>query len=151
MVPTDVKLNKIEDHCKKCNKVTIKRFVKDTGNGYYSCSLCLEDNSKRYRKRYWSKYLAQKANTRKKPGSEKLTGEDVDLLIKNQNNKCAISGVSFDLESKWNKPSLDRIDNTKGYTLDNIQLVTWIVNHSRGELTVEEFKEMCRKVGGYEQ
>lgn len=145
-----MKLNKIEEHCKRCNKVTMKRFVKDTGNGYYSCSLCLEDNSKRYRKKNWTRYLAQKANTRKKEGSEKLTEEDIESLIKKQDNRCSISGVLFDIESKWNKPSLDRIDNSRGYTRDNIQLVTWIINHSRGELSVEEFIEMCTKVAKHQ-
>lgn len=34
-------------------------------------------------------------------------------------------------KSRWNKPSLDRIDNAKGYSFDNIVLTTWQENFSR--------------------
>lgn len=35
--------------------------------------------------------------------------------------------------SKWDKPSIDRIDNNKGYSLDNIRLTTWRTNKARWE------------------
>lgn len=35
--------------------------------------------------------------------------------------------------SKWLAPSVDRIDNSIGYTEDNIQLMTWKENHLKGE------------------
>lgn len=139
---------KIEDFCKKCNNIVTKRLVKDKKYPYYMCSICTGNNSKSHRLNNWSKYLAQKANARKRENSIKITGEHIDLLLQSQDNKCIVSGVTFDMKSKWNKPSLDRIDNTRGYTLDNIQLVTWIVNHTRGELTVEEYIQLCKQVSG---
>jgi len=33
---------------------------------------------------------------------------------------------------KWLVPSVNRIDSTKGYTLDNIQLMTWKENSDKG-------------------
>lgn len=30
--------------------------------------------------------------------------------------------------NKWDSPSVDRLDNTKSYSLDNIQLITWKEN-----------------------
>lgn len=139
--------NKITEYCEKCQCARIKRFVKNETNGYYSCATCLEINSKKYRKKKWEKYLAQKANSRKRPGSVILTEQDIKNLNIKQQNKCAISGVEFNIESKWDRPSLDRIDNQKGYTLDNIQLVTWIVNHTRGDLTIDEYINLCVSVG----
>lgn len=139
-----VKLNKV---CKKCKIETIHRFVKDKRrSSYYSCSLCLERNSKKYRQKYWEKYLAQKANSRKRKGSIIITEQMIKNLNKDQNNKCALTFVEFDLTSKWYRPSLDRIDSNLGYVESNIRLVAWIVNHTRGNLTDLEFIDMCNKV-----
>jgi hypothetical protein len=135
--------------CKNCKVETEHRFIKDIRKnykGYYSCCKCLEENCKRHRKKHWDRYLAQKANTRKRSGSIKIEAHHVKELQIKQNNKCILTGVEFDIESKWYRPSLDRIDSNKGYTIDNIRLVSWISNHSRGSLTDEEFIEMCKKI-----
>lgn len=134
------------EHCIKCNTETLKRLVRDRKHPYYACSICLENNCKKHRKNKWKNYLAQKANSRKREGSEILTEDNINKLYEEQSGVCKISGVKFDIEHKWNRPSLDRIDNNKGYTVDNIQLVTWIVNHTRGELSIEEYLAMCKKV-----
>lgn len=42
--------------------------------------------------------------------------------------------------------SLDRIDSTKGYTKDNVRLVTWLVNKSIGEYGTDAFINMCLSV-----
>lgn len=133
-------------HCKKCLKETKHRPVIDTRGEYYRCSICAENASKRHRKSNWYKYLAQKANSRKRANSEKLSGEQIEEIAKYQEFKCALTGVPFDINSKWWKPSLDRIDSSSGYTCQNIRLVAWIVNHTRGSLTDKEFINMCNKV-----
>jgi len=33
---------------------------------------------------------------------------------------------------RWARPSVDRVDNSKPYTLDNIRLMTWKENHQNG-------------------
>lgn len=135
--------------CKKCNASTKHRRIKDTRPGrksYLACSICLENNSKRHRKKHWSRYLAQKANARKIPGSVKMTEQLIESIGYDQRLRCALTKVRFDIESKWYKPSLDRIDSNKGYTPDNVRLVAWIVNHCRGNLTDAEFIDMCKKV-----
>lgn len=40
-------------------------------------------------------------------------------------------------ERPWG-PSLDRVDQTKGYTKDNVQLVSWIYNRAKGSGTHED-------------
>jgi len=37
-------------------------------------------------------------------------------------------------------PSIDRIDRTKGYTLDNIQLMTWADNHKKGAIEMANLR-----------
>lgn len=41
-------------------------------------------------------------------------------------------------------PSLDRIDNDKGYTKDNVRLVTRFENFGRGASDYEDFKKFCK-------
>lgn len=52
--------------------------------------------------------------------------------------RCEVTGVGFDFITgvgrKPNTPSVDRIDNTKPYTADNIQLVCWAYNDLKREV-----------------
>lgn len=83
--------------------------------------------------------------------------KDIEKLITDQDNKCALTGV--ELNWKWEKmgrricppdrASLDRIDSTKGYVPGNIQLVTDIVNRCKNAYSQPEFLEMCRRVSEY--
>lgn len=70
-------------------------------------------------------------------------------IVENQGNKCALTGISFNFErNNQNRnrpfvPSIDRINNEKGYTTDNIQIVCCIVNKAKNEYQQEIFDEMC--------
>jgi hypothetical protein len=53
--------------------------------------------------------------------------------IKRQNFKCALTGIPFlDDDDKRRvrayAPSFDRIDNSKGYTIDNVRIVVFAIN-----------------------
>lgn len=129
--------------CKKCDEITKHRFVKNKTNGYYSCSICTEKNSKNHSQKHWFRYLAQKANSRKKENSVKITEDMLKKIYLKQQKCCALSGMGFDMKKSLYKPSLDRIDSQKGYTEDNIQLVLFIVNKMKRELRQDEFKAIC--------
>ena len=55
------------------------------------------------------------------------------------NGRCEVTGIAFEYESKPNRNrspwafSIDRIDNTKGYTIANSQAVVWAYNAAKGE------------------
>lgn len=55
---------------------------------------------------------------------------------------CPALGVEIDLtgEISANKPSLDRIDNTKGYTKENIQVISFRANRLKADASVEELQ-----------
>lgn len=81
-----------------------------------------------------------------------LSVEDVVRLIHQQGGCCAISGMPFsdtpstDGRRRPFSPSIDRIDNSAGYTIENIQVVTSIVNNAKADYGDEEFVSMCRAV-----
>lgn len=132
--------------CSKCKIQTEHRFVSNKTKGYYTCCICSEEASKRHRRKYWLRYLAQKANARKKEGSDKITEAILKELYKKQGYCCAISGMGFDMEKSLYRPSLDRIDSNKPYLKNNIQLVLFIVNKMKRELNESEFKNICYNI-----
>jgi hypothetical protein len=79
-----------------------------------------------------------------------ITIEDVAHTLSMQASKCALSGVWISTRGNLNKitASIDRIDNSKGYTKDNIQLVHKKINIMRGTLSIKEFVGFCEAVAG---
>jgi len=60
---------------------------------------------------------------------------------------CALSGLELDKDS-W---SLDRIDNSKHYTRDNIQIVHKDVNRMKNKYSEEYFIKLCKKIAEHNQ
>ena len=42
--------------------------------------------------------------------------------------RCELTGISFDLEGDWNSPSLDRINPSLGYVMENVRIVLLALN-----------------------
>ena len=133
-------------------------------NKYGSCSECLriksrkrvwtiEDNVKRrlrgkfktYRRRgIERKYLvlirAAKRRAKNKGLEFNLTEE---WAQKRWTGKCELTGIDFVSCNKkrhadYYSASIDRIDNTKGYTKDNSRFILYILNRFKGTLSDEE-------------
>lgn len=77
-----------------------------------------------------------------------ITPEIVDEVYNFQGGKCSLSGLDIGWsEVHWtHTASIDRIDNSMGYTKENIHLVHKKINMMRGTLTVQEFKAFCEAV-----
>lgn len=69
------------------------------------------------------------------------------LLVK-QNYKCVLSNLDICAAGNFNDitASIDRIDNSKGYTQKNVQLVHKRINMMRASLPVEDFVLLCNHV-----
>jgi hypothetical protein len=74
-----------------------------------------------------------------------ITLQDLEELKIKQKNKCSISGILFE-DYGNNSISLDRIDSTKGYSKDNIQLVTKMVNIMKSNFELQEFIFTCKLI-----
>lgn len=99
---------------------------------------------------YWSR-LKHDASKRKL--EFKITLEEVWHLFLKQERKCALSGVDIkfadNTQQYWSKgtsASLDRIDSSKGYTLNNVQWVHKDINRMKQNFPEERFFELCQTV-----
>ena len=85
-----------------------------------------------------------------------ITKEQILELLENQNYKCALSGMDLIMSKTFSKDrtdkassttaSLDRIDSTKGYTIDNVQWVHKHVNKMKNKFDQDYFIELCQKI-----
>jgi len=105
-----------------------------------------EDDIPQYQGRNWLKKLVSDSRYRaKRLGIEcDLTYENVLPLVPDY---CPVLGIKLEWKSKKggnpNKPSIDRIDPNKGYTLDNIVVVSWRANDIKSDATPEELMKLA--------
>jgi len=61
---------------------------------------------------------------------------------------CSKTGVPYSTDhvDSDGKPSIDRIDNEKGYTKDNCQLVCWAYNRAKSSMTDVQLLELARRI-----
>ena len=80
-----------------------------------------------------------------------LSAQIIEEMLLLARDSCQVTGMPFDYLPKkvvsWKTrskaPSLDRIDNRKGYTRDNVRLVCVCVNFAINEWGYDHFVEMC--------
>lgn len=80
---------------------------------------------------------------------------DIDfefIFQKLEKGVCEVTGIPFVLRTNGGKghrdnsfsPSLERRDNNKGYTKDNVQVVCWIYNRAKGAFPLEDLLTMTQ-------
>jgi len=107
--------------CKKCNRNAKCKEIRDRDWKYRSNEV-MYMNAKTRAKRYGMEFDLQRS----------------DIIIPNE---CPVLGIKLFRESKetWNNaPSIDRIDNTKGYTKDNIMVISRRANILKKDATFDE-------------
>ena len=78
-------------------------------------------------------------NTR---SSAKKRGIFFDLIIDDIiiPEVCPVLGIVLDKNQPDAKPSIDRIDNTKGYVKDNIMTISWRANKLKNDGSLDELR-----------
>lgn len=74
--------------------------------------------------------------------------------ILNMGTVCPKTGLVFTYKENGNNygnrapttPSVDKIDPSKGYTIDNCQIVCWWYNVAKHQFTNEVVLELCQRV-----
>lgn len=83
-----------------------------------------------------------------------VTQEELWSLYLNQNGKCKLSGMSIDFadtlkehkEERLTTASLDRIDSSKGYVIDNVQWLHRDINMMKQRFSQEYFINICKHI-----
>jgi hypothetical protein len=146
--------------CKKCNLVKPKEeFCKLNSTAYsYMCKDCFNENRSSNRNDYFFKtlnsFITHKIANARKRAKKKNINFDLDIefiinLYEKQNGLCALSKETLTFErNNFKNLSIDRVNSSKGYTKDNVQLVCEIVNCMKLDLNVEDFILFCKKIVG---
>jgi hypothetical protein len=138
--------------CLFCGKArNITRHDHATRLSKHPCKSCSNKNNNPQgevhgiRVSWFNKYRISAAH---RSLSWELDITDVSILLAQQAGRCALSGVWLTTRGPLNEitASIDRIDNSRGYTKDNIQLVHKKINMMRGTLPIKEFVKFCEAV-----
>lgn len=95
------------------------------------------------------KYLATLERNAKKRGlTFKINGQDVWNQYLKQNKRCSYTNweISFKGFNQKGSASVDRIDSSRGYEVDNIQIVDKKVNMIKWDLSEKDFLTTCKRV-----
>lgn len=112
------------------------------------CKTWADSNSEKikgyYKSKSWSKLAIQLAKKRaKKHGLDFNLDEDFLNKIYPVDNLCPLLKIPLfrgEKNSCPNSPTLDRIDSAKGYTKDNVQVISLKANTSKSNLSLDEMK-----------
>lgn len=95
-----------------------------------------QDRVRKHREKY---ILANARSNNKSNKKFDFTIDISDIVIP---EKCPVLGVDIDLGVGGHRreygPSIDRIDNTKGYVRGNVRIISWRANRIKNDSTLNE-------------
>lgn len=121
----------IDKNYKDNNKEHIKNYHKQYAKNNYST----ENRRKKYRENVESELLNHARNRAKQKKLE-FNLEKCDIIIP---DVCPVFGTKISFNNKHSVPTLDRIDNNKGYIKGNIQVISAKANRLKNNGTIEDF------------
>lgn len=144
--------------CKECNRNRAKTYHKDNKENILIKWKAKRDKESSEDKKikaikntewYWSDvkrnlYNRAKERARKRNIDFDLTIDDIVIP-----EKCPLLEVPFIKgfrSNKWYTYSIDRIDNSKGYTKDNVQVITYLANTMKSKASKEELLTFARNI-----
>jgi hypothetical protein len=135
--------DRLQYRCRTCdNTYQAQRRAADVdGHNQYS------KQYQRARRKNFEYRLQMLLNASRQRSKEKNRPHDITLQdikdIYPVDGKCPIFGMhlEFNLAGfRDNSPSIDRIDSSKGYTRDNVQIISWKANRIKGAATLEDLE-----------
>ena len=149
-----VKTNTYTKNCPDCGAIQTygrKGHLDDAIRGNWKCKSC-SNHDNNFKGKYHSIPYTW-FNIKKKSGLSRgyvftLTIEDIWNLYEKQGGVCALSEVPIGWSDKGltATASIDRIDSSEGYILENVQLVHKDINFMKQQFDQDYFIDMCKAV-----
>lgn len=138
--------------CCRCNGMKpLSQFHVDNKRKDRRQPYCKSCQSKE-RLKYHAKYPHKAAYNDTRKRARKI-GVDFDLTYAQYENIiestpfCPMLGLPLERGGdRYTSPSIDRIDNTKGYVLGNIRCTSTLFNNMKGKMSDDELVRVCRKI-----
>ena len=128
-----------------------KTHLDDAIRGNWRCKSC-SNHDNNFKGKYHSIPYTW-FNTKQRGGISRgyqweLTIEDVWELYQKQEGVCSLSGLPIGWSEKGltATASIDRIDSSEGYILENVQLVHKDINFMKQQFDQDYFINLCRAV-----
>ena len=121
-------------------------------DGHFNyCKPCMYLRKKKYisslHGRLQTLLTSSKSSAKKNGWDFDMDLESLVALYEIQNGECALTGDELTFSQNSDAVlSIDRIDSDKGYTMDNIQLVSHQANIHKNHFTQDQLIEFCKKV-----
>lgn len=132
-----------ETWCISCSREYMKQYYENNREDWVkrATPYC----SKKYRESRetsaeYSMYHRAKIRAKKKKMEFTISVEDVTIP-----NCCPVLGIPLQISDgkpSDNSPSLDRIDNTKGYTPNNICVISYRANSIKRDSSIDELQKL---------
>ena len=116
-----------------------------------------DQNIRKFEKYYCSlkgrtTYMLGNARQRARKGNLIFELDSEWLREKLEKGICEVTGIPFDIQINGGKghntnsfsPSLERRNNSKGYTKENTEVVCWIYNRAKGAFPIEDLLTMLK-------
>ncbi len=147
--------------CGSLNKVSRTNLFRGSTT---KCKKCMELGTRGSKNSQWKggNFISQsflqsyKTSAKDRKINFLLKATEVEDLFYKQDGKCKYSGKELTFSDVQSGPnfdrvknqtaSLDRIDSSKGYTLDNVQFVHKTVNTMKWDFTEEKFLSLIKKI-----
>ena len=160
-----MKIDETHKRCYKCKETkTVAEFYPRKGRGLQNvqddCKKCASKRTIEWRKlslagRTYSLWFTARKNAHKKEIEFTLTKEWIKKRL--EKGVCEVSGVPFKVCLKTGNSgskkafgaSLDRTDQTGGYTPENCKMVIWIYNLAKGTGTHADVLKLAKGVIEY--
>lgn len=172
----NVQRHQEERECPNCGKVWkiwTQKFYPEEYRFYHFCNDCQKILTPWDRKRIKMEKMPDARKIYLKHKREEFLRGYIKHMLHRTKDRATKKGICFDLKEEdivipevcplleipiiigtkdnyENTPSIDRIDNTKGYTKDNVWIISKKANSMKNSATPEELNTFCKNVLKYE-
>jgi hypothetical protein len=149
-LPTEFSLNRaakdgLQYNCRTCdNKRQAERREKNIGAHLEYARKYQQKRRLDFDYRLQMLINASKQRAKLNGREHNISVEDIKAVYPSD-GCCPIFGLKLEFNGagfRDNSPSIDRIDSTRGYTSDNIQIISWKANRIKGASSLQDLEMM---------